>query len=334
MNSLLEVEAAVQRGKFGLRAKFAAPLDGVTVVFGPSGAGKSMLLSAVAGLTRLAGGKITLNGRVLDDTASGVRVATHARGIGMLFQDARLFPHLSVRGNLRYADRRRPVGKPAMSLEDVAKRFEVFDLLDRPVRNLSGGEKSRVALARALLSAPDVLLLDEPFAALDGARRRAFIALLGEISREQKLPMMVVTHLIEDAAELGNFVVGLKDGEVVAAGPAKETMASAAFQALLDARDVGARVDGAVVASGQQRRGVWVRADNVLLAATAPHGLSARNVWAGTVADVRREAGGSVLVSVSTDAGYVLSRITPEAETELAFKTGSPAWAVVKTHAL
>src|SRR5262249_10926960 len=152
-----------------------------------------------------------------------------------------------------------------------AERVDISHLLDRAVRNLSGGEKSRVALARALLSAPELLLLDEPFAALDGKRRRTFLSMLIEISKTSKLPMMVVTHQVEDAAELPDHAIAMKEGAVVASGPASTAMRQPAFTALLDRRDVGARIEAAAIPGGPSGSGIWVRADNVLLASEAPH---------------------------------------------------------------
>lgn len=326
----------VGRGAFRLRASFSAPLDGITVVFGPSGAGKSMLLLALAGLVKLSAGRVTLGERVLNDVGAKLQTPTHQRDIGLVFQDARLFPHLTVRGNLRFAETRRPADRAALSINDVAERLEIAPLLERPVRNLSGGEKARVALARALLSAPRLLLLDEPFAALDGKRRRTFLAMLRAESAARGLPMMVVTHQIEDAAALADHVIAVRGGEVVAHGAAKEVMAAPAFQALLDLRDQGARIDASAVAgaANDAMRGVWVRADSVLLASEAPRGLSARNVWEGRVTTIAREADGSTLVTLQTIVGYISSRITPEAAAEMKLDVGRTVWAVVKTHAL
>ena len=332
--SLILENAVVRRGAFLLQASFDAPDSGITAVFGPSGAGKSMLLSAIAGLHRLEAGRIRWQGRVLEDTAQRERVPPHRRGIGLVFQDARLFPHLTVRSNLAYAERRRPADRTVPVLAEMAQRLDVSDLLDRPVRNLSGGEKSRVALARALLSAPELLLLDEPFAALDGKRRRAFLAMLREVSAAQRLPMMVVTHQIEDAVELADHVVALKDGKVVVHGAAGGATRTTEFTALLDRRDLGARVDASAIAGADGGRGIWVRADSVLIASQQPHGLSARNVWEGRIASIFREPDGSALVSIATRVGYISSRITPEALAELHLEEGRTAWAVVKTHAL
>ncbi len=326
-------EAVVRRGGFRLAADFEIASEGVTVVFGPSGSGKSTVLSAIAGLNRLERGSVTFNGRVLEDTLRKTRVPTHDRGIGLVFQDARLFPHLTVRGNLAYAEARRPAARNAPITAGIARRLEFEALLDRPVRNLSGGEKGRVALARAIVSAPELLLLDEPFAALDGKRRRDYIVLLRDLSHEHGVPMVVVTHQIDDAAELAAQVISLQGGRVIAHGSAAGVMARPDFLALLDRRDVGVRLPASVLA-GRNAEGVWVRADSVLLASEEPRGISARHVWRGRVMSIVREAETDVLVSIATDAGYILSRITPEALADLRLKEGATAWAVVKAHSL
>lgn len=326
-------EVVVRKGAFLLAADLEVAATGVTVVFGPSGSGKSSLLAAIAGLNRLESGAFSLHGRVLEDVSAGVRVPTYQRGIGLVFQDARLFPHLTVRGNLEYAEHRRPAARNAPIVIEIARRLEIEDLLDRPVRNLSGGERSRIALARAIVSAPELLLLDEPFAALDGRRRRDFLGLLCELSKEQTLPMVVVTHHIDDAAEMANDVIAMRDGRVIAHGAAADVMARAEFASLLDRRDLGSRVPASAIAGGAVE-GVWVRADSVLLASEQPRGISARHVWAGRVASIRREDARGVLVSLTTEAGYILSRITPEALADLQLEVGKQAWAVVKAHAL
>jgi molybdate transport system ATP-binding protein len=326
-------EVVVRRGGFRLAADLEVKANGVTVVFGPSGSGKSSLLSAIAGLHRLETGSLTLNERVLEDVAAKVRVPVHERGVGLVFQDARLFPHLTVRGNLQYAERRRPAARNAPIVVEIARRLEIEDLLERPIRNLSGGERSRVALARAIVSAPELLLLDEPFAALDGRRRRDFLALLRALSKEQGLPMVVVTHHIDDAAEMANEVIAVRGGRVIAHGAAADVMARPDFTSLLDRRDLGARVPASAVAGGAVE-GVWVRADSVLLASEEPRGISARHVWEGKIASIVRENERDVLVSLETEAGYILSRITPEALAELRLEQGTRAWAVVKAHAL
>lgn len=319
----LVVDARLRRGAFALDARFEAPLDGVTVLFGPSGAGKSLLLSAIAGLARLDAGRIVLGGRDVSATP------THQRGVGLVFQDARLFPHLSVRENLAYAAQRAPAAR--LGLEQAASLFDIAALLERRVRNLSGGEKARVALARALLSAPDLLLLDEPFAALDGARRQRFLTLLKTLHAQFALPMIVVTHQIEDAAYLADHVVALKAGRVIASGPMQTTATMSAFQDLLDARDIGAALPALALASASG--GAWVRADHVLLATAQPQGLSARNVWPGEILSLHAEET-AVLVTVRTPVGVLVARVTRSAMDELALAPGLSVWAIVKAHSV
>ena len=323
----------VRKGGFSLSADFEIPAEGVTVVFGPSGSGKSTLLSTIAGLCKLEAGRIEFKNRVLENVATRVRTPAHDRGIGLVFQDARLFPHLTVKGNLEYAERRRPAARNAPIAAEIARRLEFDHLLSRPVRNLSGGERGRVALARAIVSAPELLLLDEPFAALDSRRRRDYLALLRDLSREQDVPMMVVTHHIDDAAELANHVVAVQGGRVVGHGSAADVMATADFTGMLDRRDLGARLPASAI-GGRNAEGVWVRADSVLLASEEPRGISARHVWKGAIDDIAHEPDGSVLVSLATEAGYISSRITPEALADLRLEVGATAWAVVKAHAL
>jgi molybdate transport system ATP-binding protein len=333
--SILSADLRVRRGGFELAARFELSMAGITVVFGPSGAGKSMLLSAIAGLARLEQGRIATGEVVLEDVAQKVRVPTSQRGIGVVFQDARLFPHLSVRGNLEYAAKRAP--GPHTGIEQTAADFDLADKLDRPIQNLSGGERARVALARAMLSRSRLLLLDEPFASLDGVRRRAYLKLIMDVSAQRALPMVVVTHQIEDAAELADNVLALREGRLVASGAADTVMASPELRRLLDARDVGARLPtgmlSAATPAAGRARGVWVRADNVLLAAEEPRGLSARNVWPGQVAAMETEPDGSILVTLGVGQGYILSRITRDAAEQLKFGVGGRAWAVVKAHA-
>lgn len=331
----LDMQAHVRRGAFTLAAEFSLPLDGVTVLFGPSGAGKSTLLATLAGLVRLSSGRIVLRSRVLDDVAGNVRVPPHERGVGVVFQDARLFPHLSVRQNLAFAEKRAPVSARILTLREAVDRFDIAAILDRPVRNLSGGEKSRVALARALLSAPSLLLLDEPFSALDGVRRRAFIDVLRDMQAAFQLPMIVVTHDIDDAAALADRVVTLMRGEIAACAPIRDAFVQGALLGMLSPRDSGAALANADVASGGARRNghVWVRADHVLIAAQEPHGLSARNIWEGRIAAMTVDGGG-VLIRVETEVGAVLSRVTEAAAADLALAPGKRVWAIVKASSI
>jgi molybdate transport system ATP-binding protein len=332
----LVVNARAGLGGFLLEARFQAPGDAITALFGPSGAGKSLALDLIAGVRRPDSGTVVRGQQVLDDVEAGIHVSAYRRGVGLVFQEARLFPHLDVRGNLAFAASRAPGGRGELTLARVAAHFHLEDLLDRRVRKLSGGEKARVALARALLSAPDFLLLDEPFAALDGVRRTAFLAILRGMHAEFKLPMLVVTHHIDDAVALASHLVGIQAGRVIAEGELRQIVRAPAFRGLLAPRDVGA----AIATSGLQRSAVnqaqaaWVRADHVLVANAEPSGLSARNIWPGTVAALEPEPDAAVLVDLMTEAGPLFARVTVAAAAELKLSPGQKVWAIVKAHSL
>jgi molybdate transport system ATP-binding protein len=329
----LEAAIRLEQDGFKLDAKFSAPADAITALFGPSGAGKSTILAALAGLKR-AEGHVMLAGNVLADSAVGVHAPPHERGFGLVFQEARLFPHLTAGQNLAYAWKRAPMKR--FGIEDVAGFFDIAGLLARPVGNLSGGEKSRVALARAFVSAPDFLLLDEPFAALDGARRRAFIDALRSAHRKYNIPMLVVSHSIDDAAALASYLIAVEAGKVVAEGSFAEVAQLPQFQALLDARDIGSVLSPAVLTSskGNLTTGLWLRADHVLVATEVPQALSARNVLEGRIAALRAEGPNSVMVVLETGGGTILARVAAESARELDLKKGKTAWAVVKAHSV
>jgi molybdate transport system ATP-binding protein len=336
VSAVLSVDASLGLRGFRLEARFTAPGQGVTALFGPSGAGKSLLLSVIAGLSRIDAGRILLADRVLDDADAKLHVAAHKRGVGLVFQEARLFPHMDVAANLAFAALRAPVGARRLSTERVVEHFDIANLVGRNVSKLSGGERARVALARALLSAPDFLLLDEPFAALDASRRAAFVARLRDLHETFAIPMLVVTHQIDDAVALADHIVGIDLGRVVAYGPLQDTVHDAAFRLLLSAHDVGAAVAMTMLkrAAGGRPRAQWVRADHVLLAVERPSGISARNVWEGEVRALEPEPGDAVLAHVQTTAGPIVARITSEAASDLKLTPGQGIWAIVKAHSL
>lgn len=332
---MLEVETQLKQGRFALDARFTAPADTITALFGPSGGGKSTLLAAIAGLKRLENGRIVLNGQVRENTEAGIHIPPHRRGFGLVFQEARLFPHLTVRNNIAYA-RRRASRSGGLDIEDVAARFGIEGLLDRPVRHLSGGEKNRVALARALVSQPDFLLLDEPFAALDGARRREFIGTLLAMHRTFRLPMLVVTHNIDEAAALASHVIALHEGKVSSAGPITEVSSRPEFCALLDSNDIGVALPATSLRSGSSdaAQNIWLRADQVLLASQPPVGLSARNIIESRISRISPPEGDGVLVQLESPTGPILSRVTRDAALELSLAPGRTIWAVIKAHSL
>ena len=192
--------------------------------------------------------------------------------------------------------------------------------------NLSGGEKGRVALARAVVAAPDFLLLDEPFAALDGARRRAFLHVLRRMHRQYKIPMLVVTHNIDEAAALASHLIALDGGRIVAEGDFASVARQPQFQSLLDRRDIGAVLPATALQSAKEEsvEGYWLRADHVLLAARRPEAISARNILEGRITALRREEDGSVLVELQTASAPLLARVTDEAARELSLAREKP----------
>ena len=246
---MISVAAQRRLGAFTLDVAFEGPSDGVTALFGPSGAGKSATLAAIAGSGAITHGRIALGDRVLTDTAAGIFVRLPARRIGWVFQDARLFPHLKVDANLRYGLSRAPLPH-RIGFDHVVAMLDIAPLLTRGVADLSGGERQRVALGRALLSQPDLLLLDEPLAALDGARKAEILAYIQRLKADFRLPMVYVTHDAEEVRAVADHVVLLEAGRVVATG-GPEIVAGGRRTATIVGRDsegVLLRVAGDVVA--------------------------------------------------------------------------------------
>lgn len=220
---MIRVAVGQRLGEFELDVAFDGPSDGVTVLFGPSGAGKSATLAAVAGTARGATGLIVVGGRVLTDTAARVFVPPERRRIGVVHQDARLFPHLSVARNLRYGWKRH-AGERRIGWDEAIDVLAIGHLLDRSPRNLSGGERQRVAIGRALLSQPDLLLLDEPVSALDAGRRAEVLGFVAALKRRFGLPMLYVTHGEDEARLLGDHLVLIETGRVVRQGAPAEML--------------------------------------------------------------------------------------------------------------
>jgi molybdate transport system ATP-binding protein len=213
---MIEFDIELQRGSFHLRANLAsdAPLIGL---FGPSGAGKSTLLNVLAGDISPAKGRILVNGRSLLDTSIGLNVPMHERGVGLVYQDGRLFPHFSVRGNLQYGMRllRR---EKRFGFDQVVQLLELESLLDRNPAHLSGGERQRVSIGRALLSSPNILLLDEPLASLDARLKTQILPFLRRIKQETSIPIMYVSHSMQEILALTQHVAVMKAGSIVSSG--------------------------------------------------------------------------------------------------------------------
>ena len=199
-------------------AAFSTEASGVTALFGPSGAGKTTIVNMVAGLSRPDAGRIVMNGRCLFDSARRIQVPPEKRRIGYVFQDARLFPHLSVRSNLTYGMRHLPKPARYVQFDQVVRLLGLDSLLNRRPAKLSGGEKQRVAIGRALLCSPDLLLMDEPLASLDAGRKSEVLPFIGRLCRDFATPIMYVSHILEEIDRLAHQLVLLENGRVVAAG--------------------------------------------------------------------------------------------------------------------
>ena len=354
---MLQVEIRARLGDFRLDARFEGSAGGVTVLYGPSGAGKSSVLAAVAGAARPDAGRIALGGETLFDSATGVDLPMERRRIGWVFQDARLFPHLTVDGNLRYGLRRaqsRGMAGP-IRFDEAVEALGVGHLLHRRPRDLSGGERQRVGLGRALLSQPRLLLMDEPLASLDPARRAEILPFFERVKTSFGVPILYVTHSLAEAVRLGDRMAVMRDGKVVADGPLAEVVSRP--QLMLTgshARD-GAALDGVVQGHDHRltlvRAGGWevraprlplevgepvrlfVLARDVMLALDPPQRISARNVLKGTITALEAQDG-RVLARIAGDGAILLSALTPDAVDDLGLKPGMTVYAVVKSVAV
>ncbi len=339
-----------------LAIDFTAPSPGVTALFGRSGAGKSSIIGAVAGLLRVTDARIEVDGAVLTDSAQHLLVPPERRHVGLVFQDARLFPHMSVEGNLRYGLRRAPRGK--IRFDDVVALLGIAPLLARRPHTLSGGEKQRVAIGRALLSQPLLLAMDEPLASLDARHRTEILDYLARLKSALKLPILYVTHALDEVARLADTLVLIRAGRVLAAGPVATILARGDLPlaarpdaaAILPARVVAhdpARQLSTVQAGGRDflvpllaiavgtATRLRIPAREVILATEVPRGISVHNVIAGTVRAVTMDGEHhAALVEIALDGAALLARVTPDAVARLALRPGVAVLALVKSVAL
>ena len=354
--SSLELRVRLPRQDFLLDVDLRLPASGITAIFGPSGSGKTTLLRAVAGLERTDEARVVVGGEAWEDTQRGLRLATHRRPLGYVFQEASLFDHLDVGGNLRFARKR--AAAEAQPLEPLLDLLGIAGLLRRRPHELSGGERQRVAIARALATQPGLLLLDEPLAAVDLARRREILPWLERLRDELRIPMLYVTHSGDEVARLADHLVLLDAGRVRASGPLAETLARTDLPAI-PGEEAGALLHGTIaqrdarwqlaevrfdggalwiadpgLAPGHAAR-VRVLARDVSIALTPPDQSSIQNVLPCTVRAVAAGAHPSqALVQLACGPTLLLARITARAVHDLGLAEGRAVWAQVKSAAL
>lgn len=351
----LSVRLRHRLGAFALDAAFEAP-PGVTVLFGRSGSGKTTIVNAVAGLIRPDAGRVACGDRVLLDTDRGIGLRPHRRRIGYVFQEGRLFPHLTVRQNLAYGAWFAPKGAPREDMGRVVEILGIGDLLGRRPGALSGGEKQRVAIGRALLSAPRLILADEPLASLDEPRKAEILACFERLRDEVRVPMLYVSHSASEVARLATTVVALEAGRVAAQGPAEQVLGDPAVRpagvrgagAVLSATIAAHHADGLteldaggvrlflphVAQSPGRSIRVRIAAHDVILARTRPVDLSALNILQGAVREVRPGDGPGAIVALDTPAGRLLARVTRRSAEAMGLAPGQTCHAIVKSVAI
>jgi molybdate transport system ATP-binding protein len=355
---MIEFDARATVGEFRLEVAFRVPEVGTTVLFGPSGAGKSTVLALLAGALQPTSGRIVVGTDVFLDTASAVHLPLERRHLGWVFQDGRLFPHLTVRQNLEYGLRRRaPGGTASIGWQRVLDVLGIGGLVDRWPRDLSGGERQRVAIGRALLAQPRLLLMDEPLASLDAPRKREILELLAGIGAEFSTPIVYVTHSVAELLRLANHLVLLDRGRVLAQGPAAELIGRGDTPLLAARADAGAIIEAPIAAQHPERGATTLRlgdvelqvpylagdlgrrvrlhviASDVILATERPRAISVRNVLAARVTRLAARADGAVNVELAlTGEHRLLATVTQEAV--LALAPGLPVFALLKSVAI
>lgn len=350
---MIDVEIEERLGAFRLEVAFAADAP-IVGLFGRSGSGKTTVVNAIAGIGHPARGCIRVNGEVLFDSARGIDVPPERRRVGYVFQDALLFPHLDVESNLTYGQRRRPAAEHFIAHDRVVELLGLAPLLRRKPRTLSGGEKQRVAIGRALLAQPRILLMDEPLAALDVARKIEILDYVERLRDELSIPIVYVSHSVAEITRLADTVVVLSDGKCIAVGEVEDVMGRTDLRPATGRYEAGSLVETKVLrhdeaselttlafdggelrvprldAAGGERVRTRIRARDVSLALQRPVGISILNVLAGRVTAVSDDVGPVVDVVVAVGAASITARVTRHSLRELRIAPGQELFVLVK----
>lgn len=350
-----ETDDAIRGDAPPLHLELDLPAQGVSALFGPSGCGKTTLLRALAGLDRHPQASLRFGEATWQDAQHFL--PTHRRAVGYVFQEASLFPHLDVRRNLLYAVKRRPPGHAGLDLDRLTRLLGLEELSTRKPHTLSGGERQRVAIARALAAGPQLLLMDEPLASLDAESRRAILPYLEDLHRELEIPVLYVSHDLDEVARLADHLLLMEAGRILASGPIHAMLTrldlplaswdSAA--AVLETTGHGFDerfhlthltfpggelvVPGEVLAKGAQAR-VKVAARDVSLTLEQPHGTSIQNILPCVVEEVQALGRAQVMVRLRVGEGRLLARITQKSAQELALLPEKEVYAQVKSVSL
>ena len=338
-------------GEFRLDVDLTLPGSGVTVLFGHSGSGKTTLLRCIAGLQQAENGFLQINGEVWQDAARGVFLPTHKRALGYVFQEANLFPHLSVQGNLQFGLKR--TGQAGGNLTTILELLGIAHLLQRMPERLSGGERQRVAIARALALNPKILLMDEPLAALDFKRKQEILPYLSRLHQELKIPVLYVTHSQQEVAQLADHLVVMDEGRVLACGALAETLsrldvpmardrdAATVWPVRVSAHepkyhltrvdfDAGSLSLPSIAAETGTPLRLQINARDVSIALQAPQGSSILNVLPAVVAEVGADVGGQTVVRLRVGELSLLAHITSKSAALLGLQSGMAVYAQIK----
>jgi molybdate transport system ATP-binding protein len=357
---MLTLRANHQLGGFHLKVDVSVPSRGITALFGRSGAGKSSVVNLLAGLLRPDDGLVKVNGTVLFDSANGLSVPPEQRRLGYVFQEGRLFPHLSVRGNLLFGHRRITAAERRIGFDEVVALLDIAPLLHRRPRDLSGGEKQRVAIGRALLANPKLLLMDEPLASLDAARKNEIVPFIEKLRDSFGIPIIYVTHDLNEIVRLADRVILMSNGASVFTGSVEEAMGRLDMAEIMDHPEAEAVIAGHVAqhddafglthltlpgAELRVRRmalppgaavRVRIRARDVAVALSAPSGISVLNVLPVRIEDIvdRREQCLLRLAVGNAPGAFIWAGITARSRHDLGLMPGNQVYALIKAVAV
>jgi molybdate transport system ATP-binding protein len=349
----IDVDVTHRLGAFTLDVRFVSE-GRLTAFFGQSGSGKTSLVNVISGLIRPDRGRVMIDETTLVDTASGIFVPTWRRRIGYVFQEGRLFPHLTVRQNLMFGRWFRPTGERTVQLEKVLDLLGIGHLLQRRPGALSGGEKQRVAIGRALLSSPRLLLMDEPLAALDEARKAEILPYIEKLRDEADIPIVYVSHSLAEVSRLAHTIVVLRGGRVVAVGDPADVLSRTELVPREALEEAGALIEARIsqhdvkfgLTSLQSEAGllrvpyldlpigtvvrVRIRARDVMIASAPPVGLSALNVFPGKVVELRKGGEAIVDVGINCNGVRMAARLTLKSVETLGLAPEMPVYAILK----